>query len=1479
MTEPNRDHVVRARVATTTAMDARQRRVHEESIAARRLAELERKAGSGDPSVERARAEHTASLRALDEARKVLAGAVDALSGSLTAWLPPSAGGEWQALDGKTPAVLLPVRLETRFTTRRDGVGELLVRVYPDVIFVDSHDAALTEQEAEAARTYWGATWNGETEADAWRELLRRMPAPRAAWVVQAMTPENLAEHPDGEPRFPPVEPRTGAWDRAPRTRVLPDRWMLVGYRGGMEVLRAAGGPIREPLALGFDPHGSEDAVVDVSGDGLALDDELMWAVDFERALDAGMALRVSVTSADRRLGFDRVFVVGVKASLSPEESAIALERLLAAHHYTGGLELIAQGTPTNNTDESRAGYPPADPDGQLSFGIERGEPLDRSNGDGARLTAALGVRSAVLAHVGGADRREQDRSEAMNRAVFPVVLGYFLRELMAPHISDGAMAETLSHFVHHVRGRGPLPALRVRRQPYGVLPVSSLGRWTAGATSLERELPPLLRRLTATWLEAAERAPRVGRSGDADADLLEILAQHPSSREVRVRTAQGPAWQRSLLAFLGLDAEAWSAERMRLTSSVMAGIGHPGWDPRILHVSFADAVGRYRFPLVAPAPLSETRGLDPDYVRWVREATLAELRDETWPGGARPPQCLLYRVLRHARLDEVARAALDVHVAHGVPAAERLEREEVGVTGERSPTRWQRLLQPIEALSGTTSIGEFLLVDRQREESRPVREHADALAALERLPTAELDRLFSESLDLGSHRLDAWITSLAARRLADLRARIPVGVHLGAFGWVEDLRPAAGRRASDGHILAPSLDHAASAAVLRSGYLTRNVAGGGAFAIDLSSARIREGLAVLDGARDGEPAGAILGGRFERALREHPRRLARFIEPLRRRFPLIAGKGNDAAPPELLAVRAVVDGLAMRRAFLSDELDLDHPDFSTGDATRDVADRSAVRGELEALDRTVDSVADLLLAESVHQAVAGSVTGAGATLDSMARGTLPPDPAIARQVATGVPIYHRVAWVLGDATLPPGWGAPTPRSLAEPRVDAWLGRQLGDPRRVRCRVTIPAPSGPPRVEEVSLADLGLRPVDVIALADVRPEEARPPSELDARVIDAAGAASSTLPVAVDYSRGSAPGGVGFGELFEVAGGLRDVVSRCRPLVASDLVTPANVPTVPQGTSDPDAHTRADGAALAITAASTALDEALTEGDAAALRTALRAVALFGVANAYPLVGREVEQALAAKQELSRRLAAAGDPASPAIAKVAAVFGPAFAFLPRCQPPRADELAGALAASSAIVPDPSAPIRWLAEASRVRSVLDGWRRVTILVEALGAATTPLVLAQLPVRTDGRWVALPHGDTRPVAGTYSLALLDDGIPPDGKPWAGLVLDEWAESIPDPESTTGLAFHHDTPGAEAPQCILIAVPPRIEATWHVDDILSILAETMDMARMRAVDGELLGHLGQLLPTTYLTANAADDTISTTFTGALVADRARE
>ncbi len=280
---------------------------------------------------------------------------------------------------------------------------------------------------------------------------------------------------------------------------------------------------------------------------------------------------------------------------------------------------------------------------------------------------------------------------------------------------------------------------------------------------------------------------------------------------------------------------------------------------------------------------------------------------------------------------------------------------------------------------------------DLDEPETQDYSEFWQALECLEGLSTAALDRLLAETLDLCSHRLDAWITSFASQALSDLRQELrPSGVHLGGFGWVEDLEPAGARR-SEGFLQAPSLQHAMTAAVLRSGYLTHaGTDGGKALAIDLSSARARLAINILDAVRQGQPLGAVLGYRFERGLHErHPNReLDRYILPFRNLAPLVARKLEQTDDPlESIAAHNVVDGLALNRRWKADEI----PWGAQGLPALGSPDEAAVSSELQKLADVIDAVSDAVTAESVYQAVRGNPTRSGAVLDAIARGEAPP--------------------------------------------------------------------------------------------------------------------------------------------------------------------------------------------------------------------------------------------------------------------------------------------------------------------------------------------------------------------------------------------------------------------------------------------------------------------------------------------------------
>lgn len=1549
---------------------AGQERAHRVAELARRKRELEtlrRRYGAEEAQVQEATQHYQdalADLRTVKEQDRTAKGDIRI---GLEASLPDDPAEEVSRLQADYPIALFPVRLETRFVRgvgEGEAAGELRVRIYPDSVAADSHEPLLTETEAAAGHDYWRKAWADASQRDAWKVLLTEVGPSRAAWIVQQTEPINIAEFPRkageaaGGPAFRELETRPPNWTRPPQARVLPDRWLVLAYRYTPSehppVIRVVSRPVQEPLALSVtlstdtDEAELEDAEA-LSEDGLRLDPEILWTFDFDRAEQAGMAVRIPLTEKDfdRDRGFQLILAFGVKSSLLPDQAARQLEALFDCHHYTRGLAFVPQGTPTNNTRSGPSGYPPPDSDGAVSFAVERGNPLAWRGSDGECFMTALGLPSRVADHIAGADRDEERTARAMAEALWPATLGYFLEQMMAPVFDEEAIQEARHHFTDYVRGRGPFPAFRVGDVPYALLPVSSIYDWqpASGVSGADLHLPPLLLRLRNIWSRFTDNPPRINRTDDPDADLLSALGMEASTREVRIRSVLGYDAQWNLLEFSGIDLANWVETQRNIARQLLDAIGHPEWDPRVLYMSYADVANPFRFGLVTGAeltvdqplePLSETQPLAFDYINWVRTATVDELRNPVFPAGVTPPRALLYLMLRHAALTVYARAAKQILVARNLmPREELREAELVGIVPQTRdrPIIWQRFDQRVAGLTGRATLGEFLSTPRATPaipQDQDFSAYRAALRALMGLPTAELERLFTETLDVCSHRVDAWITSLVTKRLQQMREAQPLGSHLGAYGWIENLRAdppgerrevqlphgqrIAARTDSDGYIYAPSMAHAATAAVLRNAYRTRAGDGQELYAVNLSSARVRTALWLMDSVREGQPLGAVLGYRFERGLHERSQRdprvqLDKFIDPFRQLYPLLDAQATGNVPAtvpdiarEAIAARNVVNGLRLRETWRKNEIP-----WGDERLQPDNDERNAIEAELRALDDAVDALTDLLMAESVHQVIRGSTEGAGATLDTMAKGVRPPEPEIARVLRGGTSLFHRVGLILGGNPLPNGaWADPprTPRGRAEPYLNAWVGRLLGNPSSVRCRVTVRGREAP---IEVTLEDLQLEPLDVLALA--RAVETHPlDAELDRRIVYAAvvklpadievpAAEGEGAPFRIEYELPDISASQRtFPEILEIARAINEVLGGARALQPLDLLPPEQAREVQ--TADllvAELTGRAVAAVNKLKATVDQLDAALSaidntqpgvRPDLNPLRDALRTASLFGIAATFPLTRLDsdaasqtelVTQGRSVLTELQRRHTEA-EAKTDQIRKIQAVFGREFMILPRFKPARPDLLERAFTVGPKLDDDPEGAVSaWFAQAARVRTPLGRWRRLALYVGTMGTRLTSFSVAQLPHQDGARWVALPFGEqgVRPPAGRMSLVLHRPASPAADQAWVGLLLDEWVELIPNAQEEAGVVFQYDSPGAQAPQALLLAVPPIRTERWDLDTLIRILHQTLELAKIRAVDSEYLGLYGQLLPMTFLAANPANETVATNFVGNVAAE----
>ena len=1025
------------------------------------------------------------------------------------------------------PLLLIPVRIETRFAAASrspDAAAAgpaLLLRVYPDTISISSFEPELTQDEINAGQAYWNQLWlAGSPPPDAdvaqapWRVLAAAYGPPRAAWIALQLTPVNLAaqpaaptpagQQPTPAPQFPSPPTRASSYEQAPTARALPGAWTVTLYRG-TEMRQVTGSQIVPDLAVGFTPH---DGTLPA---GLPVDAGMRWLVDFDEAVKVGMALRIQLTEAEFATGFDRIIVYGVAGPKADPGSGQVLAALLDAHHYGEGLALVPQGAPTKNTPGASTGYSKQDPDYAVSFAVERSAPLtSAADGDGAQAAQLLGVPVATFSHVQYADGHGIRNGHDMITALWPATLGYFMEQMMAPQFSRDAADAARAYALANAIPRGPLPALRVASTPYGILPVTSLAIASAQAPPVPTTANPrgalaaFLARLLPVWQASVPFAPHIGATADPDTDLAQVLGMDASAIDFHGRQVIGDDLMWNLLSFLGVALQDWWLEHLLTGRAPLDSLGLTTWTPRIIYTSMGQQSYPVPYPTVQDGPLSETEPLTADatvggqqvnYIQWLATASADDIWAENYPGP--PPSSILYRILRQSVLGEYVTLAGRAQVDAGLLAPSALREQELVNIDTAAPS-----ITPAEIISRPVAPGSSItwaqyLHDLQPPPDSPFARFAELRASLGRLagvPTAELDRLLTETLDACSHRLDVWVTALATDLLGAQRAgqaaQAQPPVHLGAYSWVENVRPAARtpvvtgtdaaavRRldasrpaaaapqpvrqpdsGSGGFIQAPSMTQAAAGAVLRSGYLShRGTADEQLLAIDLSSQRTSAALWLLDGVRQGQSLGALTGYQFEQSL--HELQLDVYIQPFRDAYPLIGTDltAQTAAGP-VTSPSQVVDGVKLSAAWRSGALPAGSY-WGTGlplPAPPGNATQNAVLSVLSQIDDMLSALSDLSIAESVFQVMRGNLGRAGGMLGAISQGSQPPEPGLPPTPRAGVDVTHRLMLLFtGPPPAAPAWaGISThPRALAEPWLSAWVASRLPDPATVRCLVT-----------------------------------------------------------------------------------------------------------------------------------------------------------------------------------------------------------------------------------------------------------------------------------------------------------------------------------------------------------------------------------------------------------------------------------------
>ncbi|BCB78361.1 hypothetical protein Pflav_047710 [Phytohabitans flavus] len=529
---------------------------------------------------------------------------------------------------------------------------------------------------------------------------------------------------------------RTNPWPAPPRAKLLPDRFAVIALSGREPVnLAPAGGPARYVIWTENVTGAPECGGFDPSAPGSA------WLGDLNAARAAGLAVSLAVPPGAPPI--EQLVVVGVRTG----DAAGPLAELLRGQAFSAGVEVLADGTPTNNSGGVRAAFSPERQRqiaGVLRDAAAVEPPAPAAGTGGAQVAGLLGLPAAALAALSGG---AAPRAGGVDAARLLAGLA------LSGTATGGARAATQTAW-RLLHPGGPAPALRVGRQPYGVLPATAPSRWVArtgengaGVAAWMRAWGAAVGPVTATD-PAAPPAPR-GGTGDprqiTGTDLTPLLE---AASPVR-----------------------WAA----------AGAGYTGLDGLVGTADGPHSAAVY-LPLVAGTAQAALTGI-----------------------GGQLPDTLLAKVAVAAK-----RAA---------------------------------------------AASELSSVD-------------NALRLLAGATRDDLARLFGEFLDAAAHRFDAWATGAATERLLAQRQQPSTPVVVGAYGWLTDVAPRTAPR-STGHVHAPSLGHAATAAVLRSAYLAQRAAQSTtrSMAVDLSSSRVRAAQWVLDAVRAGQPLAAVFGYLFERDL------------------------------------------------------------------------------------------------------------------------------------------------------------------------------------------------------------------------------------------------------------------------------------------------------------------------------------------------------------------------------------------------------------------------------------------------------------------------------------------------------------------------------------------------------------------------------------------------------------------------------------
>ena len=268
-----------------------------------------------------------------------------------------------------------------------------------------------------------------------------------------------------------------------------------------------------------------------------------------------------------------------------------------------------------------------------------------------------------------------------MNRALYAGTLGYFLHSMLNEVMSEDAIRDTRELFTDSVTGRGPIPAIRVGNQPYGILLTSNFQKWSypqfsiLGLPVFDDQVRKLLLHLEGLWRGFKNQLRHISKSGNAGETLMKVLGLQPTSADYYHRVGYSYDYLKNLDEFKA-GGDNWGDVMLAMFEGMTGRsfLGMFGYEPvrdnntskpvpllfQLIYQHYHTRLNNQN--LIDALPLSEERTIKPydegtgkNYIDWLLQnsADVEKLESQDFGAGVTKPNALLYMMLHNALLAE----------------------------------------------------------------------------------------------------------------------------------------------------------------------------------------------------------------------------------------------------------------------------------------------------------------------------------------------------------------------------------------------------------------------------------------------------------------------------------------------------------------------------------------------------------------------------------------------------------------------------------------------------------------------------------------------------------------------------------------------------------------------------------------------------------------------------------------------------------